>query len=70
VGLYIRIAVLDRLNTISFGPLYRELGWSKEEVQVYLVDIRKCLMNNSSIYSYFPFYISYGKKPENKIKED
>jgi hypothetical protein len=31
------IAVLDKLNAMSFGPLCRGLGWSKEEVQVYFM---------------------------------
>ena len=58
-----------RIDAMSFGPLCRGLGWSKEEVQVYLVDVRKCLMDNS-VHSYFPFHISYGQKPENETKDE
>ena len=64
-----RIAVLDGLDTMSFGLLYRGLGQSKEEVRVYLVDIRKYLIDNS-IYSYFPFHVSYTQKPENETKDE
>jgi hypothetical protein len=69
VGLYMRTAVLDRLDAMSFGPLCRGLGWSKEEVQVYLVDVRKCLMDNT-VHSYFPFHVSYRQKPENETKDE
>jgi hypothetical protein len=62
-------AVLDGLDAMSFGPLCRGLGWSKEEVQVYLVDVRKCLMDNS-VHSWFPFHMSYGRKPENETKDE
>ena len=60
-----KTAVLDGLDTMSFGPLCGELGWSQEEVQVYLVDFRKCLIDNR-LYSYFPFRASYGQKLENE----
>jgi hypothetical protein len=69
VGLYMRTAVLDRLDTMSFGPLCKGLGWSKEEVQVYLINVRKCLMDNT-VHSYFPFHVSYGQKPENETKDE
>jgi hypothetical protein len=69
VGLYMRTAVLDGLDAMSFGPLCRGLGWSKEEVQVYLVDVRKCLVDNS-VHSYFPFHVSYGQKAENETKDE
>jgi hypothetical protein len=64
----LRALVLDGLDAMSFGLLCRGLGWSKEEAQVYLVDVRKYLMDNS-VYSYFPFYVGYGQKPENETKE-
>jgi hypothetical protein len=69
VGLYMRTAVLDGLEAMSLGPLGRGLGESKEEVQVYLVHVRKCLMDNS-MHSYFPFHVSYGQKPENEMKDE
>ncbi|KAH9203333.1 hypothetical protein DL95DRAFT_504610 [Leptodontidium sp. 2 PMI_412] len=56
VGLYIRTAVLDGLDAMSFGPL------------LYLVDVKKCLINNS-IHSYFPFHVSYKQKTENETKD-
>jgi hypothetical protein len=32
---------------MSFRPLCRGLGWSKEQAKVYLVDIRKSIMDSS-----------------------
>ncbi|KAH6708767.1 hypothetical protein BKA61DRAFT_645825 [Leptodontidium sp. MPI-SDFR-AT-0119] len=56
VGLYMRMAVLDGLDAMK-------------EVQVYLVDVRKCLIDNS-VHSYFPFHVSYRQKPENETKDE
>jgi len=64
-----RTVVLDGLDTMIFGPLGRGLGWSREEVQVYLVVVRKCLMNNR-VRSYFLFHVSYRQKPENETKDE
>ncbi|KAE9366052.1 S-adenosyl-L-methionine-dependent methyltransferase [Stipitochalara longipes BDJ] len=51
IGLYLRTSVLLGLDGMSFGPLY-----------VYLVDIRKSIMD-SSIHVYFPYHITYGQSP-------
>jgi hypothetical protein len=41
------MSVLLGLDGMSFRPLCRGLGWSKEQVKVYLVDIRKSIMDSS-----------------------
>jgi hypothetical protein len=62
IGLYLRTSVLLGLDGMSFGPLCRGLGWSKEQVDVYLVDIRKSIMD-SSVHVHFPYHITCGQKP-------
>jgi hypothetical protein len=62
VGLYMRTSALMGLDAISFGPLCRGLGWSKQEVDVYLVDVRKSI-KDPSVHVYFPFHVTYGQKP-------
>ena len=51
IGRYTLENILSGLQGISMALLTRHLGWSKEEVEVYLVDVRKeCL--NSSMHHY------------------
>jgi len=64
VGMYARVGILDGLQAMAFGPLCRGMGWSKEQVEVMLVDVRKCL-TDTSVHSYLPFHVMYGQKPLN-----
>lgn len=51
------------LEALSLGLLTRYLGWSPEEVNVFLVDVRK-EMKDTKIHAYYPIYTVYGMKPE------
>jgi hypothetical protein len=62
VGLYMRSIILDGLQGNSIKPFTKGLGWSVEEVEVFLVDVRKCLMDKS-IHTYMTFHVTYGQKP-------
>ncbi|RDW80218.1 S-adenosyl-L-methionine-dependent methyltransferase-19 [Coleophoma cylindrospora] len=62
IGMYQRSAIYDGLQGLSLGPFTRGLGWSPNEVEVYLIDVRKALMDSSQ-HTYFPFHIFYGQKP-------
>ncbi|KAH7382900.1 S-adenosyl-L-methionine-dependent methyltransferase [Cadophora sp. MPI-SDFR-AT-0126] len=62
VGLYGRTMIYDGLEGNSLGPFTRGLGWTPDEVQVFLVDVRKALMD-SSVHSYLPFHVIFGQKP-------
>ncbi|KAH7184942.1 S-adenosyl-L-methionine-dependent methyltransferase [Fusarium flagelliforme] len=50
------------LEAISMAVLTRVLGWSLEEVTVFLAKVRKDL-GNKAIHAYWPVYSTYGKKP-------
>jgi hypothetical protein len=50
-GLYWRTAILDGLMSVAKRPIGKGLGWSTQEIELLLVDVRKCLMD-SSIHSY------------------
>lgn len=63
VGLYNRSMIYDGLQGISMGPFTRGLKWTPEEVEVYLIGVRKALMN-SSVHSYLPFHVTIGQKPK------
>ncbi|KAG9229111.1 S-adenosyl-L-methionine-dependent methyltransferase [Amylocarpus encephaloides] len=62
IGLYMRSVIYDGLQGISMGPLTRAMKWTPEEVEVFLVSVRKELLD-SSTHSYLPFHIVYGQKP-------
>lgn len=62
VGLYWRTILLDGLQAIALGPLTRGLGWSKERVELFLVDVRRAYHDTASAM-YMPFHIVYGQKP-------
>lgn len=44
VGLYWRTILMDGLLPIALGPLTRGLKWSKEQVEVFLIEVRKGYM--------------------------
>ncbi|CAG1977748.1 unnamed protein product [Fusarium graminearum] len=50
------------LEALSIAVLTRVLGWSQEEVTVFLAKVRKDI-NNKAIHAYWPVYSTYGRKP-------
>jgi hypothetical protein len=63
VGLYWRTILMDGLQPIALGPLTRGLKWTPEEVEVWLVEVRKAYMD-AWVHSHMPLHIIYGQKPE------
>ncbi|RKF73576.1 Secondary metabolism regulator LAE1 [Golovinomyces cichoracearum] len=63
VGLYWRTILIDGLQPIALGPLTRGLKWTKEQVDVWLVDVRKAYMD-SRVHSHMPLYLIWGQKPK------
>ncbi|KAH8684951.1 S-adenosyl-L-methionine-dependent methyltransferase [Ilyonectria robusta] len=64
IGLYNRSVIYDGLQAITMGPFTRGLGWKPEEVEVFLVKVRKDLMD-TSVHSYVHFHSLCAQKPEN-----
>jgi hypothetical protein len=62
LGLFWRTAILDGLQGIAMGTFGRGKKWSPEEIEVYLVGVRKALMDNS-IHTYWPYHIITAQKP-------
>lgn len=52
---------LDGLSAYSYKPLLA-LGWSKPEVEVFLVSVRKCI-SNRHFHTYHNFHVVFGQKP-------
>ncbi|KAI1076404.1 S-adenosyl-L-methionine-dependent methyltransferase [Whalleya microplaca] len=64
IGLFNRNMIYDGLHGFSIKPFTRGLGWTVEEVEVFLVDVRKALLN-STAHIWLPFLVVYGQKPLN-----
>ncbi|KAF2087635.1 S-adenosyl-L-methionine-dependent methyltransferase [Saccharata proteae CBS 121410] len=62
VGLYWRAVLMEGLEAIALGPLTRGLGWRKEEIAVFLANVRKAYLDPNT-HAWMPFYIVYGQKP-------
>ncbi|KAJ5550156.1 hypothetical protein N7461_004854, partial [Penicillium sp. DV-2018c] len=55
---------LDALSGWSYKP-FLALGWSKPEIEVFLVDVRKSIQDRS-VHAYTEFYVVTGRKPTRK----
>lgn len=63
VGLYWRTILMMGLHPIAIGPLTRGLRWTAEQVEAWLVEVRKAYMDNW-VHSHMPLHIICGQKPE------
>ncbi|KAF5694733.1 methyltransferase [Fusarium denticulatum] len=68
IGTWAQQNTLDALAALSLAVFTRPdgqggLGWSKEEVEVFLTDVRKDI-KNINIHSYWPIWSVYATKPE------
>ncbi|KAK2809948.1 hypothetical protein FQN50_003362 [Emmonsiellopsis sp. PD_5] len=63
IGAWTMTNMLQGMQGIAMAPLTRGLGWSREQVERFLVDVRKDVLNRK-IHCYWPIYIVYGRKPE------
>ncbi|KAJ9221066.1 hypothetical protein DTO169C6_6587 [Paecilomyces variotii] len=52
---------LDALSAWSYKP-FLALGWSKPEIEVFLVDVRRSIQN-TNVHAYNNFYVITGRKP-------
>ncbi|KAJ5612998.1 hypothetical protein N7510_006192, partial [Penicillium lagena] len=52
---------LEALSGWSYKP-FIALGWSKPEIEVFLVDVRKSIQNRS-VHAYMDYYVVTGRKP-------
>lgn len=66
VGLYWRTILLDGLQAIALGPLTRGLQWNREQVELFLMEVRRAYNDNSALM-YMPLHIMYAQKAENVV---
>ncbi|KAL4739629.1 hypothetical protein BDV11DRAFT_215141 [Aspergillus similis] len=61
VGQWMESNILEGLSGWSYKPL-RLLGWSKAEIEVFLVNVRRSVQD-CSVHAYFNFHVIVGRKP-------
>ncbi|OBT51722.1 hypothetical protein VE04_07555 [Pseudogymnoascus sp. 24MN13] len=54
--------LLSNLEGMTMRVFQKALGWTPEEVSVFLVGVRKEIRDRS-IHAYWPYYTVYGRKP-------
>ncbi|KAF4966627.1 hypothetical protein FSARC_5712 [Fusarium sarcochroum] len=62
VGLYWRTILTDGLQAIALGPMTRGMGWGRDEVEVFLINVRRAYNDNTALM-YMPIHIVYGQAP-------
>ncbi|KAK6955923.1 hypothetical protein Daesc_003570 [Daldinia eschscholtzii] len=62
IGLYSRNMMYDGLHGFAIRPFTHGYDWTPEEVEVYLVNVRKAVLR-SKAHIYLPFYCVYAQKP-------
>ncbi|KAF3481117.1 TAM domain methyltransferase [Arthroderma uncinatum] len=68
IGNWTMINMLEGLQALTVGPFTRGLGWSIEEVETFLVDVR-ANVKDRKMHVYWPMYFVYGRKPEKSQKK-
>ncbi|KAG9229266.1 S-adenosyl-L-methionine-dependent methyltransferase [Amylocarpus encephaloides] len=62
VGRYFKSILIDGIQSMALRPLTRGLMWSREEVEVWLVEERRAYKDDL-FYSHMPLHIISGQKP-------
>jgi hypothetical protein len=60
-GLYNK-AIIHDFFPAAMAPFTRGLGWSTEEVKIFLIDVRKSI-ENPNIHAYYTLHMVVGQKP-------
>ncbi|KAI5460200.1 S-adenosyl-L-methionine-dependent methyltransferase [Mariannaea sp. PMI_226] len=63
LGLWCYANFSGGLEAITMASLTRAHGWTPEEVNMFLVEVRKVL-GDSRVHAYWPIYSIYGRKPD------
>lgn len=54
--------IVSGLGGLSMAYFSRVLGWSKNEIEVYLVDVRKSI-SDRNVHAYHKVFVVWGRKP-------
>lgn len=59
---FVKMILMEGLPAICKRPFTVGLGWKDVQVEMFLVDVRKSLLDAGK-HAYFPFAVVYGRKP-------
>lgn len=62
LGMWTQENFVSGIEAMSLALFTRMLGWSREQVMVFVTQVRKDL-KDTKIHAYWPIYAVYGKKP-------
>ncbi|KAF9872204.1 methyltransferase domain-containing protein [Colletotrichum karsti] len=65
IGTWAYDNVSSALEAMCMAPFTRGLDWTRDELNIFLIDVRKD-MKNKQFHAYYPIYIITGRKPEKK----
>lgn len=63
VGAYYRAIAVDGLQAITLRPMCNGLGWTPEEVDVFLGGVRRSLLD-AEVHAYQVLHVIYAQKAE------
>ncbi|KAI6477839.1 hypothetical protein MCOR17_000330 [Pyricularia oryzae] len=63
IGLYSQENIMQGLQALSLALFTRALHWTAEELEVFLVDVRRDLKNRN-VHAYWRIVVTYGQRPE------
>jgi hypothetical protein len=63
LGRYMQVNMIESMESYSMALFTRVLGWSPDEVNIFLAGVRQELTDRS-LHIYAKFYFVYGQKPE------
>ncbi|KAF9874707.1 hypothetical protein CkaCkLH20_07844 [Colletotrichum karsti] len=62
LGMWQNESMMEGLEGFTMAPLTRALEWTKDEVNIFLIDVRKEI-NNRKVHAYWPTFFIVGRKP-------
>ncbi|KFY50467.1 hypothetical protein V495_00267 [Pseudogymnoascus sp. VKM F-4514 (FW-929)] len=68
-GAFAMMSMLADMEAISLASMTRFGGWKMDELKVFLKSVKK-EWRMKSIKAYWPLYVVYGQKPEEKHREE
>ncbi|KAK7529926.1 S-adenosyl-L-methionine-dependent methyltransferase [Phyllosticta citribraziliensis] len=63
LGRFNENGLLEGLQAFTLAWFHRGLGWTKEEIEVYLVQVRKAI-SDRNVHAYHKMYVVWGRKPQ------
>ncbi|KAI9803870.1 MAG: hypothetical protein M1825_001750 [Sarcosagium campestre] len=63
IGKFNLLSLLDGLQAFTVAAFSRAFGWTKDEIEVYLVNVRNS-MKDRNVHSYHKHYVVWGRKPD------